>query len=73
MCLLGEGEATQAEGWFEKALQLDPDWTDALFNLALLRLDRGDVESARPLVGRLSRLLPEDAEVERLHARVIVL
>ncbi|MBI2472130.1 MAG: tetratricopeptide repeat protein [Planctomycetes bacterium] len=70
VCLLGEGEASKAEAWFEKTLQLDPDWSDALFNLALLRLDRGDFESAGHLVQRLSRLLPNDPDVQTLQARL---
>jgi hypothetical protein len=49
---------------------LDPDWTNSLFNLALLKLDRGDYESARPLVDRLSRLLPDDPETIRLQTQL---
>jgi Tfp pilus assembly protein PilF len=70
VCLLGEGDRSQAEAWFEKALYLNPDWADALFNLVALKLERSDFESARPLVDTLSRLLPDDVEVKRLQARV---
>jgi Tfp pilus assembly protein PilF len=70
VCLLGEHQLAQAELWFEKTLQLNPNWTDALFNLALLRIDRDDFESAQHMVDRLSQLLPQDAEVGKLQARL---
>lgn len=70
VCLLAEGDAAQAERWFEKALQLDPSWTDSLFNLAGLRLERGDLAGVAPLVTRLAQSLPDDDEVKRLQARL---
>jgi Tfp pilus assembly protein PilF len=70
VCQLGEHQLAQAELWFEKTLQLNPNWTNALFNLALLRIDRDDFESAHHLVDRLAQLLPQDAEVRKLQARL---
>ena len=40
------GEVNQAEAAYERALELDPTSTSALFNLALLREDRGDLAGA---------------------------
>ncbi|MFC4605538.1 SEC-C metal-binding domain-containing protein [Rhodococcus kronopolitis] len=48
---LGDVEAAAAH--YESALDRDPDWVPAIFDLALLAADGGDVTRAQSLLGRI--------------------
>lgn len=56
------GDVEAALSYFEEALDRDPDWVPALFDLALLEGDRGDVTRAQSLLGRI-----EGGETEALY------
>jgi glycosyltransferase involved in cell wall biosynthesis len=55
---LGLGNISQAENGFTRALELDPQNTDAAANLGLLLLGRGDPARAIPLLTRALPALP---------------
>jgi len=55
---LALGDSEQAEAGFSRALELDPDNTDATINLGVLLLSRGDATRALPLLTSVLPLLP---------------
>lgn len=66
VCYVGEHAGREAEIWFRLALEADPEFTDSLFNLAAVLLDRRNHEAAQEQIDTLARLLPDDPEVEAL-------
>ncbi|WP_245005841.1 MULTISPECIES: SEC-C domain-containing protein [Rhodococcus] len=56
------GKIIVAEAYYESALDRDPDWVPAIFELALLAADRSDATRALALLGRI-----EGGESEILH------
>ncbi|MFD4182074.1 SEC-C metal-binding domain-containing protein, partial [Rhodococcus sp. NPDC058514] len=56
------GDVTAAIEYYEECLDRDPEWVPAIFDLALLAADAGDVTRAQSLLGRI-----EDGESEPLH------
>ena len=56
------GKIIVAEAYYESALDRDPDWVPAIFDLALLVADRSDATRALALLGRI-----EGGESEILH------
>ena len=60
---LSIGKRNEAARYFEKALQANPNDTDALHNSAVLALSYGDLETARNCFVRLTELHPADASV----------
>ena len=56
------GKVIVAEAYYESALDRDPDWVPAIFELALLAADRSDATRALALLGRI-----EGGESEILH------
>jgi len=57
---LGLGEVNHAEKGFCRALELDPDNTDATINLGVLLLSRGESARALPLLTSVLPLLPAE-------------
>jgi glycosyltransferase involved in cell wall biosynthesis len=57
---LGLGEVKHAEKGFCRALELDPDNTDATINLGVMLLNRGDSARALPLLMSVLPLLPAE-------------
>ena len=55
---LALGDTERAEAGFSRALELDPDNTDATINLGVLLLSRGDSTRALPLLTSVLPLLP---------------
>ena len=55
---LTSGDVERAEAGFSRALELDPDNTDATINLGVLLLSRGDSTRALPLLTSVLPLLP---------------
>lgn len=49
------GEFTQAVSHFEKALKINPNYTEALLNLAVLYNDLGDYKRARALYAKVQK------------------
>ncbi len=60
---LSVGKKNEAARYFERALQANPNDTDALHNSAVLALSYGDIETARNCFVRLTELHPADASV----------
>ena len=56
-CAQRTGNEKDAYEYLERALKLDPNYTPALLNLAQLKYRRGELESARALVGRYNKLV----------------
>lgn len=56
------GDVSAAVAHYESALDRDPDWVPAIFDLALLAADAGDATRAQSLLGRI-----EGGESEALH------
>ncbi|HZM37268.1 MAG TPA: type IV pilus biogenesis/stability protein PilW [Burkholderiales bacterium] len=60
----------QAEGFFERALRLEPDDPTSLLQLGQIRYQQASFEDARELVGRFNRVVTPTAESLWLAARV---
>jgi tetratricopeptide (TPR) repeat protein len=59
----GRGDDEQAEREAARALELAPDYLDALLLLAALSLERGDERGAMGLYARCAELAPHDARL----------
>ena len=70
ICSLRAGDRVAAEGYFHKALQLDPRDPVALYQLADLNLKRGDFNAARTYQQRLQTGYEPTAEILWLGVRV---
>lgn len=62
--LVAQGVEAGSEELLSQALQLQPDHSGAITNLAALLIDKGDTEEAISLLGRI----PETPEIRRLLA-----
>ncbi len=60
MRLYGEGKHAEAIEAFRGALELDPDWTDAMQALAMAQMNSGELEAALETSKALCALPPED-------------
>ncbi|MCJ1887654.1 chemotaxis protein CheR [Pseudomonas sp. LA21] len=56
-----QGQGAQAQGYYRKALYLQPDHQESLLHLAALLAAQGDVEGARRLQDRAARGVKRDA------------
>jgi len=56
-----QGQAAQAQGYYRKALYLQPDHQESLLHLAALLAAQGDAEGARRLQERAARGVKRDA------------
>lgn len=59
-CARRAGRLDQAERYLRQALDLNPDYYDSLYQLAVLHLDRGDAFRARAFLQRLESLAAPD-------------
>jgi chemotaxis protein methyltransferase WspC len=59
------GNALEAQGFYRKALYLEPQHPDALMHLAALLQSRGDAAGARRLQDRAARSERADSERKR--------
>jgi tetratricopeptide (TPR) repeat protein len=57
-----KGEVDAAAGWYEKAVAADPDWAPPLFKLALVALNKGDMETAKRFLAQVVEKDPNSAE-----------
>jgi protein O-GlcNAc transferase len=67
---LQEGNKAEAEKQFAHAIELDPNYGDALYQLALLALETAKNTEALPYLKRLTHLTPYRAEVFILLGKV---
>lgn len=59
--LFGDQKHTEAIAEYQKALELKPDWTDAMHALATSQSKLGDQDKAIETVNRIIELEPNDA------------
>jgi type IV pilus assembly protein PilF len=71
LCSRNMGDAREAEGYFMRAVQLNPSQPQALFNLADIAFARGDARAAKGYLDRYMRATPQTGPEELwLGARV---
>ena len=58
----GEGNVDVAAEWYEKSVAADPEWEPPVFKLALVALNRGDIEGAKVLFQKVLDLAPNSPE-----------
>ncbi len=66
--LADEGNAAKAEAAYRKAIEERPDHTGALLGLGRLELEKGNVEEARDLLGRIEEHAEEHSLAQALLA-----
>jgi type IV pilus assembly protein PilF len=69
-CALRRGNEKDANEYLERALKLDPNYYPALINLAQLKYRRGELGSARTLVGRYNKIAEPTSESLWLAVRI---
>jgi len=69
-CAVRMGNDKDASEYLERALKLDPNYTPALITLAQLRYRRGELDSARNLVGRYNKIAEPTSESLWLAVRI---
>jgi type IV pilus assembly protein PilF len=69
-CAQRKGNDKDAYEYLERALKLDPNYTPALIGLAQLKYRRGELDSARSLVGRYNKIVEPTSESLWLAVRI---
>ena len=59
--LFGEGKHKEAIAAYGKALEISPDWTEALHGLAMAHMNNGTLDEAIAVGKRIVELDPNDA------------
>ena len=67
------GDIDRAQGWYEKASSVDPSWVKPLFKLALVALNKGDMELAKQHFREVVELDPASEEGAQAKATLVVL
>ena len=62
-CLYKGGEIEEARGLFEEAIQLDPEFAEALSNLGVLLWESGALDKALEVLNRAAEIGPEDPNI----------
>jgi type IV pilus assembly protein PilF len=70
LCMLSKNKVKEAEEFFQRALQLEPDDPTALLSMAQIRYRQGSLEEARKLVLRFNKLVNPNSESLWLALRV---
>ena len=70
LCSMKQNKERDAIDYFERALRNAPDNLQALFNLASVQYKRGQLETARGLVGRFNKLVEPTVESLWLALRI---
>ncbi|MFK7931862.1 MAG: tetratricopeptide repeat protein, partial [Saprospiraceae bacterium] len=65
-----EGKYDQAENHYDRAIQLDPDYEQAIVNKAAIRLLKNDVVAGKKLLERALKLNPENTQTQAMLARI---
>ena len=63
-----KGEIDAAADWYEKANAVDPNWGKPLYKLALVALNRGDMEAAKKFFAQVIEKDPTSAESTQAQA-----
>jgi Flp pilus assembly protein TadD len=69
-CRLMDGDDQTAASYYAKALELDPDYRQALVNLVGLEMYKGNFNSASEYIRRLKKAYPNDQEIKELSNRL---
>ena len=56
------GEVDAAAGWYEKATMVDPNWEKPWFKLALVALNKGDMETAKQNFQKVVDIAPDSED-----------
>ena len=67
------GDIDRAQGWYEKASSADPSWVKPRFKLALVALNKGDMELAKQHFREVVELDPASEEGAQAKATLVVL
>jgi type IV pilus assembly protein PilF len=70
LCSIKGNNERDAIDYFERALRSDPNNLQSLLNLALVQYKRGQLETARGLIGKFNRLIEPTAESLWLALRI---
>ena len=68
-----QGAVDAAAGWYEKAAMVDPSWAKPIFKLALVALNKGDMEGAKEHFRRVVELDPNSEEGSQSSATLAAL
>jgi tetratricopeptide (TPR) repeat protein len=71
VCLWKIGQSDRAMAVFRDITKHDPTFWEALYNEAVLLIQNGELESARPIVNRVGKLQPGNAAYVRLEAALL--
>ena len=69
-CRLMDGDDRSAKTMYNKALQLDPDYRQALINLVGLELYNGNAVEAQKHLRHLQKAYPNDEDVKALQRQI---
>lgn len=67
------GEIDSAAGWYEKAAAVDPNWEKPWFKLALVSLNKGDVETAKQHFQKVVDMAPNSEDGAQAQATLSAL
>ena len=70
VCARRSGDLASAEDYLKQALSVRPNHPQALYQLADISYERGDFETARGYMGRLTKTTQPNAEILWLGARI---
>lgn len=56
------GDVDAAAGWYEKATMVDPNWEKPWFKLALVALNKGDMETAKENFQKVVAIAPDSED-----------
>ena len=67
------GDIDSAAGWYEKAAAVDPSWEKPWFKLALVALNKGDVETAKQNFQKVVDMAPDSEDGAQAQATLSAL
>ncbi len=68
-----KGDIDAAAGWYEKATMVDPNWEKPWFKLALVALNKGDIETARQNFQKVVDMAPDSEDGAQAQATLSAL
>lgn len=58
--LLNSGKLDEAQPLLQEILEIDPDFADALYQLAIIHINKGEYKESKALLDRFLKVAPED-------------
>ena len=68
-----KGDVDAAAGWYEKATMVDPNWEKPWFKLALVALNKGDMEAAKQNFQKVVEIAPDSEDGAQAQATLAAL